>query len=152
MWKEFKDFIAKGNVLDLAVGIIIGGAFGKIVSSLVGDIIMPVVGLFAGKINFANLFMALDFNSYESLDAAKKASAPVLMYGNFLQSIIDFLIIGFAVFMIVKMANKAKDVAPISKRSESQASAPPTTKDCPQCLSKIPATAKKCAYCCSEQS
>lgn len=143
MWNEFKQFLAKGNVLDLAVGIIIGAAFGKIVSSLVGDILMPIIGLIAGKIDFAGLFVALDFNSYESLEAAKKASAPVLAYGNFLQSIVDFIIIGFAIFLVIKAANKA--------RKPVVAGMPPITKECPWCLSLIPAKAKKCAHCGSEQ-
>ncbi len=140
MWKEFKQFISKGNVLDLAVGIIIGAAFGKIVSSLVGDLLMPIIGLIVGKVNFASLFLALDLGTYENIDAAKKAGAPVLAYGNFVQSVLDFVIIGFAVFIIVKLANKAK----------SPAAANPTTKDCPYCLSTIPLRAKKCAHCTSE--
>ncbi len=140
MLNEFKQFISKGNVLDLSVGIIIGAAFGKIVSSLVGDILMPVLGLFAGKVNLSDLFVALDFTSYENVEAAKKAGAPLLMYGNFLQSILDFIIIGFAIFLVVKAANKAQRPATVS----------PTTKECPQCLSIIPLKAKKCAHCGSE--
>ncbi|MEK6774309.1 MAG: large conductance mechanosensitive channel protein MscL [Bdellovibrionota bacterium] len=140
MLNEFKLFISKGNVLDLSVGIIIGAAFGKIVSSLVGDILMPILGLFAGKVNFSGLFVALDFASYETIEAAKKAGAPLLMYGNFLQSILDFIIIGFAIFLVVKAANKAQRPATVS----------PTTKECIQCLSIIPLKAKKCAHCTSE--
>lgn len=139
MWNDFKQFISKGNVLDLAVGIIIGAAFGKIVSSLVSDLLMPLIGLVAGKINFASLFFALDFGTYESLEAAKKAGAPVLAYGNFVQAVLDFIIIGFAVFLIVKAANKAQRPAVIN----------PTTKECPQCLSVIPLKAKKCPHCTS---
>ncbi len=108
MLEEFKAFISKGNVLELAVGIIIGAAFGKIVASLVDNVIMPVVGMIAGKVNFAGLFVALDFNAYENIDAAKKAGAPVLAYGAFLQNVFDFLIVAFVVFMIVKAASKAK--------------------------------------------
>ncbi|HPI40768.1 MAG TPA: large conductance mechanosensitive channel protein MscL [Pseudobdellovibrionaceae bacterium] len=141
MLKEFKEFLSKGNVLDLAVGIIVGAAFGKIVSSLVGDIIMPLVGLFAGKINFSHLYISLDFNSYESLELAKKASAPLLMYGNFLQAVLDFIIVGFAIFMIVRLANKVKKVESVA----------PSTKSCSQCLSVIPLMAKKCAHCGSLQ-
>ncbi len=145
MWKEFKEFISKGNVLDLAVGIIIGAAFGKIVSSLVSDMIMPIVGLFAGKINFSHLYLAMDFQSYESLEAAKKAAAPLLMYGNFLQAVLDFLIVGFAVFLIVKMANQIKN-AEQNKTAAIQLEAP-TTKECPECLSIIPIKAKRCSHC-----
>lgn len=143
MLKEFREFISKGNVLDLAVGIIIGGAFGKIVASLVADVLMPMIGLFAGKINFSNLFLALDFKTYENLEAAKKASAPLLMYGNFLQTILDFLIVGFAIFMIVKAANKAKRPAP-------SATVPAATKECPYCLTAVPLKASRCAHCTSD--
>lgn len=140
MLNEFKQFISKGNVLDLAVGIIIGAAFGKIVSSLVSDILMPVIGLFAGKINFSGLFFALDFSSYENLEDAKKAGAPLLMYGNFVQSILDFVIVGFAIFLLVKAANKAQKPA---------TTAAVTTKECPHCLSAIPIKASKCCHCTS---
>lgn len=150
MWKEFRDFITKGNVLDLAVGIIIGGAFGKIVSSLVSDLLMPIIGLFAGKINFTNVYFALDFKTYENLEAAKKASAPLLMYGNFLQAVFDFLIIGIAIFMLVKTSNKIKQSATLT--SNSLPVIEPTTKQCTFCLSVIPLAAKKCAFCCSEQT
>ncbi len=112
MIEEFKVFISKGNVLELAVGIIIGAAFGKIVASMVDNVIMPLVGMVAGKVNFAGLFVALDFNAYESIDAARKAGAPVLAYGAFLQNIFDFLIVAIVVFMIVKAANKAKLTGP----------------------------------------
>ncbi len=112
MLQEFKAFISKGNVLELAVGIIIGAAFGKIVTSLVDNVITPIVGMIAGKVNFASLFIALDFNAYESIEAAKKAGAPVLAYGAFLQNVFDFLIVAFVVFMIVKAANKAKLTGP----------------------------------------
>lgn len=139
MWNEFKQFISKGNVLDLAVGIIIGAAFGKIVSSLVSDLLMPLIGLIAGKVNFSSLFVALDFGSYENIEVAKKAGAPVLAYGNFIQSVLDFIIIGFAVFLIVKLANKAKSPAKVN----------PSTKECPYCLSVIPLNAKKCPHCTS---
>lgn len=105
---EFKAFAVKGNVVDMAVGIIIGGAFGKIVSSLVGDIIMPVVGLLLGEVNFQQLYIALNGETYASLDAAKAAGAPIMTYGNFIQTVIDFLIIAFVIFWMVKAINKAR--------------------------------------------
>lgn len=142
MLAEFKEFISKGNVLDLAIGIIIGGAFGKIVNSLVSDILMPLIGLVMGKINLSTLFLALDFISYENVEAAKKAGAPLLTYGNFLQSGIDFLIIGFSVFLLVKAANRLRRPAPASNN-------PPTTKECPQCMSSIPVKAVRCPHCTS---
>lgn len=141
MWSEFKAFISRGNVLDLAVGIIIGAAFGKIVSSFVSDMLMPVVSLGMGKVDFSNLFVALNGEHYETLAEAKKLAAPTLNYGIFLNSIIDFLIVGFAVFLIVKMATK------IQKKQE--AAAAPATKECPYCASMIPLKAKKCPQCTS---
>lgn len=145
VFNEFKKFISKGNVLDLAVGIIIGASFGKIVSSLVADIIMPLLGLFMGKINFSTLFFALDLNQYESLELAKKANAPLLMYGNFLQAILDFVIVGFAIFMIVKIANKAKD------KLEAKEEVEKTTKECQECFSTIHIKAKTCPCCQTKQ-
>ncbi len=112
MLDEFKKFIAQGNVLDLAVGVIIGGAFGKIVNSLVADIIMPLIGLLLKGLNVAQQFFALDGNSYPNLDAAKAAGVAVLSYGNFLQSTIDFLAIAFVLFLVVKQANKFKKTEP----------------------------------------
>lgn len=109
---EFKKFIAQGNVLDLAVGVIIGGAFGKIVNSLVADILMPIIGLALRGVNVTAQFIALDGNSYASLDEARKAGVAVLSYGNFLQATIDFLAIAFVLFLIVKQANKVKKPAP----------------------------------------
>jgi large conductance mechanosensitive channel len=146
---EFKKFIMKGNILDLAVALIVGASFGKIVSSLVADMLMPVIGLIMGKINFTTLFIALDFNTYENLEAAKKAGAPLLMYGNFLQSIIDFTIVGFAIFALVKGVNKAQQIA--SKKEEAVAAAEKTTKDCPECYSVINIKAKICPHCQSKQ-
>jgi large conductance mechanosensitive channel len=140
MWNEFKAFISKGNVLDLAVGIIIGAAFGKIVSSFVADILMPVVGLGLGKVDFSNLFVSLNGEHYETLAEAKKAAAPTLNYGVFLNSVLDFIILGFAIFMIVKAANKMQKPA---------ANAAPTTKECKYCLSVIPLNASKCSHCCT---
>jgi len=138
MWNEFKAFISKGNVLDLAVGIIIGAAFGKIVSSFVADVLMPIVGLGLGKVDFSNLFVALNGETYETLAEAKKAAAPTLNYGVFINSVIDFIILGFAVFMIVKLASKVQKPAP---------AAAVATKECKFCLSTIPLKATKCSQC-----
>ncbi len=112
MIKEFKEFIAKGNVMDMAVGIIIGAAFGKIVTSLVEDVIMPPLGAIIGKVNFADLYLNLSGTPYDSLELARKASAPVIAYGAFLNTIISFLIVAFAVFMMVKAVNKIRRVEP----------------------------------------
>lgn len=139
MWNEFRAFISKGNVLDLAVGIIIGAAFGKIVSSFVADVLMPVVSLGLGKVDFTNLFISLNGEHYETLAEAKKVAAPTLNYGVFLNSVIDFAIIGFAVFLIVKMANKV----------QKPAAAAATTKECPFCASMIPLKATRCPQCTS---
>ena len=145
---EFKNFIAKGNVLDLAVGIVIGASFGKIVSSLVGDIIMPIVGLIMGKVNFTNLFISLDLSHYDTLELAKKANAPILPYGNFIQAVVDFMIVGFAIFMVVKLANKAKEMA---AQKEALQPVTPTTKECPECASVISIKAKTCPHCHTKQ-
>lgn len=146
---EFKSFISKGNVLDLAVGIIIGASFGKIVSSLVGDIIMPLIGLIMGKVNFTSLFFAMDFEHYETLEKAKSANAPILLYGNFMQSILDFIIVGFAIFMIVKLANKTKS---LTKSKQDEIVAEPITKECGECFSVINKKAKICPFCQSKQN
>jgi len=111
MLKEFKEFAMKGNVLDMAIGVIIGGAFGKIVSSLVSDVLMPPIGLLMGKVNFSSLFIDLSNTSPQSLDAAKAAGVPTLNYGVFLQSVFDFLIIAFVIFMLVKQVNRFKNEA-----------------------------------------
>lgn len=139
MWNEFKAFISKGNVLDLAVGIIIGAAFGKIVSSFVSDVLMPVVSLGLGKVDFSNLFISLNGDHYDTLAEAKKAAAPTLNYGVFANALIDFIILGFAVFLIVKAANKIQKPTP--------AAAVNPTKECKYCLSVIPLKAVKCAHC-----
>lgn len=143
MWKDFKSFISKGNVIDLAIGIIIGAAFGKIVSSFVADVLMPVLSLGLGKVDFKHLFFALDGREYANLEAAKAAAVPTLNYGLFLNSVIDFLIIGFSVFMITRLAHKLENLR------KQQENVVPTTKDCKFCLSKIPVKAVKCAQCCS---
>ena len=143
MFKEFKEFAMKGNVLDLAIGIIIGGAFGKIVSSFVSDIMMPPLGLLLGKVDFANLYINLSSTDYPSLAEAKKAGAPTINYGVFLNTAIDFILVAFAVFLLVKVVNKMKRAeAPV-------AAAAPSTKSCPQCASVIPLAAKKCPFCTS---
>ena len=139
MLKEFKEFAMRGNVVDLAVGVIIGAAFGKIVSSLVEDVIMPPIGQLIGKVDFSKLFISLDHKTYESLEAAKGAHAATLNYGLFLNTVINFLIVAFCVFLVVKQINRfAAKPAP---------AAAPTTKDCPQCAMPIPLAAKRCGHC-----
>jgi large conductance mechanosensitive channel len=137
--KEFKEFAMRGNVIDLAVGVIIGAAFGKIVSSLVEDVIMPPIGRLLGHVDFSGLFIDLSGKSYETLAAAKAAGAPTLNYGIFLNSIINFLIVAFAVFLVVHQVNRW------TKKAEAPAA--PTTKDCPQCAMTIPMAAKRCGHC-----
>jgi large conductance mechanosensitive channel len=143
MLKEFKEFAMKGNVLDLAVGIIIGGAFGKIVSSLVGDVLMPPIGLVMGKVNFSDLYINLSGGQFASLKAATDAGAAVIKYGVFLQAVIDFIIVAFVVFLLVKQVNRMK-------KEPAPAPVVPTTKDCPHCLSSIPIKATKCGACTSD--
>lgn len=138
MLKEFKEFAMRGNVVDMAVGIIIGAAFGKIVSSLVKDIIMPPIGKLMGNVDFTDLFINLSSGTYDSLKAAQDAGAATINYGIFINSVIDFVIVAFAIFMMIRAMNKMK-------RAEEPA--PVTTKDCPECLSKIPMAAKRCANC-----
>jgi len=140
MLKEFKEFAMKGNVLDMAIGVIIGGAFGKIVTSLVSDVLMPPLGLVLGKVDFSSLFLNLSGTPQPSLAAAKAAGAPTVNYGVFLQTVLDFIIIAFVIFMLVRQVNRLKSPA---------APAAPTTKDCPLCLSTIPIRATKCAHCTS---
>jgi large conductance mechanosensitive channel len=142
MLKEFRDFAVKGNVIDLAVAVIMGAAFGPIVTSLVNDIIMPPIGLVLGQVDFKDLFLSLSGDSYASLAAAKEAAAPVIAYGVFLNTVINFLIVAFAVFLLVKQANRFKEAAP--------APAPPSTRDCPYCLSAVPLKATRCGHCTSE--
>ena len=140
---EFKTFIMRGNVIDLAVGVIIGGAFQAIVNSLVNDIIMPLIGLIT-KGSFENLFFALDGNTYETLAAAQEAGANVLTYGAFISAIINFIIMAFVIFIIVKSINKLNDKV---KKPEEEAA--PTTKVCPFCKSEIAIDATKCPHCTS---
>jgi large conductance mechanosensitive channel len=141
MFKEFKEFAVKGNVLDMAVGIIIGAAFGKIVTSFVSDILMPPLGLLLGKMDFSNLFIDLSGQHLATLDAAKKAGAATLNYGIFINTIIDFLFVAFAVFLLIKQVNKLKRQAP---------AAAPTSRDCPFCASAIPLAASRCPHCTSQ--
>ena len=143
MLKEFKEFAMKGNVVDLAVGIIIGGAFGKIVSSFVGDILMPPIGLLLGKVDFTNLFISLSGKSFSSLQEAKAAGAPTLNYGLFFNTILDFMIVVFAIFLMIKQINKIK-------REGAPAPATPTPKECSFCFSMIPIKATRCPQCTSE--
>ena len=141
MLKEFKEFAMRGNVLDLAVGVIIGAAFGKIIASLVDDVLMPPLGRMLGHMDFSNLFVNLSDKSFETIAAAKAAGAPTLNYGNFINTIINFLIVAFAIFLLVRTVNRwtAKPAPAVA----------PTTKDCPQCAMPIPAAAKKCGHCTS---
>ncbi len=139
MLKEFKEFAMRGNVVDLAVGVIIGAAFGKIVASLVEDVIMPPIGRLLGHVDFSGLFINLSDKSYETLAAAKAAGAPTLNYGIFVNSVINFLIVAFAVFMVVQQVSRW------SKKPEAPTA--PTTKDCPQCAMTIPLAAKRCGHC-----
>jgi len=141
MLKEFREFVMRGNVLDLAIAVIIGGAFGKIVTSFVNDVIMPPIGLLLGGVDFTNLFIALDGNLYESLDAAKAAGAATINYGVFLNTVIDFIIVAFIIFLIIKSANKMKKSAPAAE---------PTTKECPHCFTTIPIKATRCPNCTSQ--
>jgi large conductance mechanosensitive channel len=142
MLKEFKEFAMKGNVLDMAIGIIIGAAFGKIVSSMVGDVLMPPIGMLMGSVDFSSLFFSLNGQSYPSLAAAKAAGAPTVKYGVFLQTILDFVIVAFVIFLLVKQINRLK--------KPEAPTAPPSTKPCPYCLSEIPIKAMRCSHCTSD--
>jgi len=138
MLKEFREFIARGNVIDLAVAVIVGAAFGKIVTSLVDGIIMPPLGLLLGKVDFSNLFIDLSGTHPQSVAGAKKAGVPVIAYGGFINDVISFLIIAFVVFLIVRQINKL---------TRAKAA---TTKDCPLCLTAIPLAATRCSGCCTD--
>ena len=141
MLKEFKEFALKGNVMDMAIGVIIGGAFGTIVASLVADIFNPILGMITGGVNFADLFVSLNGEHYDTLAAAQEAGAPVIAYGNFIQTIIQFLLLAFVVFLFVRAINKMRKPDP---------DAPPTTKECPYCKSEIAIEAVRCPNCTSE--
>lgn len=141
MFKEFKEFVMRGNVLDLAIAVIIGVAFGRIVTSFVEDILMPPIGVLLGRVDFSNLFINLSGQNYPSVAAAKAAGAATLNYGMFLNHIINFVIIAFAIFLLVKQINRMQKPGPAPA---------PTTKDCPHCLSAIPLKATRCAFCTSD--
>jgi len=141
MFKEFKEFAIKGNVVDLAVAVIIGGAFGKIISSFVSDILMPPLGLILGKVDFTNLFISLSGTHYETLAAAKAAGAPIISYGIFINTLIDFILVAIAIFIALKWLSKLK---------KEPLPAPPNTKECAFCCSSIPIPATRCPQCTSE--
>ena len=148
MLKEFKEFAMRGNVIDMAIGIIIGGAFGPIVGSMVNDVLMPPIGLAMGGVDFSNLFVLIKEGSkaaapYASLAAAKEAGAVTLNFGLFINTIINFIIVAFAIFIMVKAINKMK-------REQPAPAAAPTTKECPSCLMTIPIKATKCGHCTSD--
>lgn len=142
MFKEFREFAMRGNVLDMAVGIIIGAAFGRIVSSLVNDILMPPIGLLAGKVDVSNLFVTLSGERASSLDAARAAGAVTLNYGVFIMAVIDFLLVALAVFLLVKQVNRWT--------AKPAVAAAPTSKECPYCLSTIALQASRCPHCTSQ--
>ena len=144
MLKEFKEFAMRGPVLDLAIGVILGAAFGKIVSSMVNDILIPPIGLLLGHIDFSNLFINLSGTHYDTLAEAKKAGAVVIGYGVFLNTVLEFLIVAFVVFLLVRQVNKLKKPVAVP--------AAPSTKECPYCLSGIPLKATKCPQCTSNLS
>jgi large conductance mechanosensitive channel len=141
MLKEFRDFVMRGNVVDLAVGVIIGGAFGKIITSLVTDVIMPPIGLLLHGVDFSNLFLSLNGQAYTTLADAQKAGAPTLNYGNFINNVIDFIIVALVIFLMIRAINKLHRPAPASA---------PTTKECPYCFSSIPLKATRCPNCTSQ--
>ena len=140
MLKEFKEFAMRGNVVDMAVGIIIGAAFGKIVSSMVQDIIMPPIGMLMGNVDFSDLFINLSSGTFNSLAEAKAAGAATINYGVFINTLLDFVIVAFAIFLLIRTMNRMK-------RKEEPT--PATTKECPECLSTIPLKAKRCPQCTS---
>lgn len=139
MLQDFKAFVMRGNVLDMAVGIVIGAAFGKIVSSFVNGILMPPIGMLLGGVDFSNLFVNLGDQAYDSLAAATEAGAPVIAYGQFINVVLDFLIVAFAIFVVVRA------VAALQKKEEEPA--PASERDCPECLSSIPIKARRCRHC-----
>ena len=142
-FQEFKEFIAQGNVMDMAIGVIIGGAFGKIVASLVDDVIMPVIGLIIGGVDFTNLYVPLDGKTYPNITAAKEATG-VIAYGSFIQNVVNFLIIAFVIFMTVKK------VSALTSKFKKEEVEEVTTKVCPYCQSEIPLKATRCPHCTSE--
>ena len=143
MLKEFKEFAMRGNVLDMAIGIVIGAAFGAIVTSFVDDLLMPPIGLLLGGVDFTNLFISLDGQQYASLAAAQEAGAATINYGLFISTVIYFLIIAFAIFLLVRQVNRLQ-------AEPEEAPAEPTSKDCPYCATEIPIQATRCPNCTSE--
>ena len=141
MFKEFKEFVMRGNVMDLAIGIIIGAAFGKIITSFVSDVLMPPIGLLLGRVDFNNLYINLTGTHYETLKAAKEAGAATINYGMFLATVVDFLIVAFVIFIVVKQINRFK------RKQEEPA---PDTHECPFCMSAIPIKATRCPHCTSD--
>jgi large conductance mechanosensitive channel len=142
MLKEFREFAARGNVIDLAVGVIIGAAFGKIVTSLVNDVIMPPIGMLIGGVDFVNLFATLNGAHYATYAEAKAAGAPTINYGVFLNTILEFLIVAFVVFLLVRQINRLKTPVPTPPADDA--------RDCPFCVSRIPRKATRCPHCTSE--
>ena len=142
MWSDFRTFVMRGNVLDLAVAVIIGAAFGAVVTSFVNDILMPPLGLLLGRVNFSDLFISLRGDSYPNLAAAKAAGAPTLNYGAFINTIINFVIVAFAVFLLVRQVTRFT--------TKPAPAAAPTTKECPYCVSMVPLRARRCPQCTSE--
>lgn len=138
MLEEFKKFLIKGNMVDMAVGFIFGGAFATVIKSMVANVVMPPVGLLMGKVDFSQLYIALDGNSYENMAALDKAGAPAIKYGMFINDVISFVILGFVVFMFIKAYNRLK---------EPEAAEAPATKVCSECAETIPLAAKKCGHC-----
>ena len=142
MWEDFKTFVARGNMFDLAVGIVIGAAFGTVVNSFVKDVLMPPIGMLTGGIDFSNLYWNLSGQEFESLAAAQEAGAPLILYGTFINNVISFLIVGFALFLLVKQYQKLQ-------QKEAEAPPPPTEKECPHCRMSVPIAATKCGHCTS---
>ncbi|MBI3896182.1 MAG: large conductance mechanosensitive channel protein MscL [Acidobacteria bacterium] len=141
MLKEFKEFVFRGTVVDLAVAVIMGAAFGPIVTSLVNDVVMPPIGLIIGNVDFKDLFLNLGNQSYSSLAAAKEAAAPVIAYGNFLNTVVNFLIVSFAIFLLIRQMNRFRKPAPVPA---------PATKECVYCFSVVPIKAIRCPHCTSD--
>ncbi len=141
MLREFKEFAMRGNVLDMAVGIIIGAAFGRIVTSLVNDVLMPPFGLLLGKVDFSSLFLNRSGTAYPSLAEARKAGAPVIGYGAFLNTVLDFLVVAIVIFLLIRQVNRFK---------KQPAPAAPDTRPCPYCLSAVPIRATRCDHCTSQ--
>lgn len=143
MLKEFKEFAMRGNVADMAIGIILGAAFGTIVTSLVNDVLMPPIGLFLGGVDFTELYLNLGDGSYETLAAAQEAGAPTINYGLFMNAVLDFLIVGFVIFLVVRQMNRMK-------RQQPEPDPTPSEKSCPFCATTIPLAASRCPHCTSE--